>query len=91
MPSAACARAQMAMLAVLLLVWGCGAAAEAPLPSCSSDLGCSLNGECSSGRCVCDSGWWSGALGACERLDLLPADLSAGYNHVGPGPPERGG
>ena len=51
--------------------------------ACTTDMDCSLNGACAAaGDCVCDSGWTSGAKGACELLDLLPADLGAGYNRV---------
>jgi len=51
------------------------AAASLPPPpppraaQCSSDLGCSLNGVCTAGACICDGGWVGGA---CDRLDLLP-------------------
>jgi hypothetical protein len=56
-----------------------GAATEAQQRYCTDDLGCSLNGACRNGTCTCDSGW----LGLhCERLDLLPADLRHGYNHL---------
>jgi len=50
--------------------------------ACTTDLDCSLNGACAASACVCDAGWVSGAKHACERLDLLPADLSHGYNHL---------
>ena len=43
--------------------------------SCNSDLDCSLNGECQSGKCVCDAAW----LGeACDTLALLPSAPGAG-------------
>ena len=50
--------------------------------TCSTPLHCSLNGACGPSGCICDSGWRNGPAEACELLDLLPADLSAGYNHL---------
>ena len=72
----------MGKLALLRAGWAAsllpGARAAAVEP-CADDLGCSLNGACTSGACECDRGW----LGvSCELLDLLPADLSDGYNHL---------
>lgn len=56
---------------------------------CSTDLDCSLAGECVDGKCVCD-GWTHGDH--CEILSLLPADPkrpgyrnSTGYNSWGGG------
>ena len=77
MPSAhrlAAARPHLHLLVITLgsVLVRCAAA-------CTDDLSCSLNGECVGGACSCDSGWVGSA---CERLDLLPADLSQGYNHL---------
>ena len=58
---------------------GAVSAAVAGAWLCTNDLGCSLNGACVSGRCHCDSGWVGES---CELLDLLPADLTHGYNHL---------
>ena len=45
--------------------------------ACASNLDCSLNGVCTSGRCRCDSGWVGKA---CTIIDLLPARRGAdGY------------
>lgn len=38
---------------------------------------CSLNGDLVDGKCVCDS-QWSGS--DCERLVLLPAEPTNGFN-----------
>ena len=65
---------QQVMAAALLVV---AAAAAAPLRR-GSPPPCSLNGaRGDDGACVCDPGW-EGA--ACERLRLLPANLSQGAN-----------
>ncbi|CAK0893369.1 unnamed protein product [Prorocentrum cordatum] len=48
--------------------------------ACEDDLGCSLNGECRGGRCVCDAAW-SGSAN-CSVLALLPARRGAGYGAV---------
>ena len=73
---------------VLLLILGarlCAAFRSAvivPCPStCSTSLDCSLNGECSSGQCVCDPGWTGTCCGA---LSLAPVDYnrtSGGYRN----------
>ncbi|CAK0896503.1 unnamed protein product, partial [Prorocentrum cordatum] len=47
---------------------------------CEDDLGCSLNGECREGRCVCDAAW-SGSAN-CSVLALLPAKRRAGYGAI---------
>ena len=61
-------------------LWVCAQDREtSPTPGCSTDLQCSLNGACGPYGCVCDSGWHGEA---CELLDLLPANLSTGYNHL---------
>ena len=46
---------------------------QPPSPPCKSPLDCGLNGECISGKCVCDKGWrgW-----CCGSLDLLPVNKS---------------
>mmetsp|Transcript_48915 Transcript_48915/g.140087 ORF Transcript_48915/g.140087 Transcript_48915/m.140087 type:complete len:521 (-) Transcript_48915:44-1606(-) len=49
--------------------WTQGRNQQAGLP-CKSSFNCSLNGECTLGRCACDTGW-KGAT--CSILDLLPA------------------
>eukprot|EP00039_Didymoeca_costata_P032509 m.38121 g.38121 ORF g.38121 m.38121 type:complete len:462 (+) comp9391_c0_seq2:271-1656(+) len=50
--------------------------------SCDTDLDCSLNGACTNGVCKCDAGWSNGAHMSCELLNLKPANLSHGYNHL---------
>ena len=71
------------MLLCLLLVDGLSFVRAGMAPpthaGCTSELDCSLNGGCQQGTCHCDSGW----IGArCERLQLLPARLDEGYNHL---------
>ena len=39
--------------------------------SCETEIDCQLNGVCSQGSCICDSGWRGEK---CEELDLLPVD-----------------
>jgi hypothetical protein len=39
------------------------AAAAAEVSSCTTDLGCSLNGVCSAGACVCDKPWQGASCG----------------------------
>ena len=57
-------------------------------PECESNLGCSLNGDCVSGRCKCHSGW-DGPR--CGRLQLLPTTLqSGGYISSSAMQPPRG-
>ena len=46
--------------------------------SCTSDLGCSLNGVCTDGRCVCDAAW-GGESGRCDELQFEPASFPQGY------------
>ena len=46
--------------------------------SCSSDLDCSLLGECVLGECLCDSGWKGEK---CGLVDLLPAPRFGGYRN----------
>ena len=62
-----------------------------PLPTplsagggCSDDEGCSLNGVCSSGACVCDPSWRGTS---CEVLRLLPAARDSGLRSVDDGRP----
>jgi len=43
---------------------------------CVSSLDCSLNGECSSGTCICDPGW-SGP--SCGNLTLTETDPTLGH------------
>jgi len=38
--------------------------------ACTDDLGCSLNGVCSNGNCICDPQWTGGY---CQLLNLKPA------------------
>lgn len=45
--------------------------------SCSTDLDCSLNGECSAGRCECYPPWT--ATLNCESLAFAPSPLQRGY------------
>jgi hypothetical protein len=47
--------------------------------TCSSDLGCSLNGACTAGSCACDPGW-SGA--ECELLALAPSPPGGAYGYA---------
>ena len=49
--------------------------------SCASELDCQLNGECVSGKCVCDAAW-SGNEN-CSTLAFLPAKVENGYGHPG--------
>ncbi|PHH77096.1 hypothetical protein CDD83_4169 [Cordyceps sp. RAO-2017] len=49
---------------------------------CSSDDGCSLNGVCRQGACLCDPGWKGEDCGA---LDVRPAKRTNGYNLTGSG------
>eukprot|EP00039_Didymoeca_costata_P015408 m.261565 g.261565 ORF g.261565 m.261565 type:complete len:398 (+) comp16218_c0_seq1:46-1239(+) len=55
------------MLFLLLLVQCYTALVLASSP-CSTDWDCSLNGECQSGRCVCDPAWNDGAN--CSKLQF---------------------
>lgn len=56
--------AAVALLAVLAVGAGVGAA-----DACASPLDCELNGACTAGKCACDRGW-KGA--ACGQLDIGP-------------------
>ena len=47
---------------------------------CVTDEDCSLNGLCTSGKCVCDSGWRGDD---CGLVNLAPAVLGSGYNLTG--------
>jgi hypothetical protein len=51
-------------------------AAGAP-PQCADSAGCSLNGLCVSGTCVCDAGW---AGPSCAALKLAPAEPGSGVD-----------
>jgi len=53
--------------------------ASAVTRGCSSDLDCSLNGACVQGTCICDAAWGGES---CGQLQLLPADLTEGYDHL---------
>jgi hypothetical protein len=48
---------------------------------CTTDEDCSLNGLCTSGKCICDEGWTTlhGASDSneCGQLDFAPAAVSA--------------
>jgi hypothetical protein len=68
----------MQLAAVALLVAAPATAGTAPV--CTTDTGCSLNGICQSGSCVCDSGWGGPR---CAVLQLAPAQLSNGYKQPG--------
>ena len=46
---------------------------------CTSELSCSLNGQCSSGTCKCDPGW-TGA--ACDKLSFQPASRAGGLHNA---------
>ena len=63
----------------LLLTAAAIEAVRSRVAACTDDLSCSLNGACVDGVCSCDSGWIGSS---CERLDLLPANLAQGYNHL---------
>ena len=43
---------------------------------CSSDLDCSLNGECIAGKCVCEVAWGGSC---CDVLELLPVSNPSSY------------
>ena len=64
---------------VFILVWYLQLAAVAAI--CKTEMDCQLNGICSQGSCICDSGWRGEA---CEELDLLPVDsLTPAYGSNG--------
>lgn len=42
---------------------------------CQSDLGCSLNGVCSNGACICDKPWYGAR---CHTLVLAPGQVGVG-------------
>jgi hypothetical protein len=46
--------------------------------TCTSDLGCSLNGECAGDSCTCFDGWHGDE---CELLSLGPAPLGGAYGY----------
>ena len=50
----------------------------AAVRSCTNNLECSLNGECSRGRCNCSIGWRGEE---CELLDLTPAPPGGAYGY----------
>ena len=61
--------------------------------TCSSDLGCSLNGVCRSGACACDAPWGGPA---CALLQILPSPVAgagagAGIYGVAPNVTSWGG
>ena len=70
-------RQPMVPPALLSLLLPASASAAAPAP-CTSDLGCSLNGNCAAGRCECFPGW-RGA--ECELLALAPAPPGGAYGY----------
>jgi hypothetical protein len=79
-PSAARTRAMMwqwpAPAVVVMLM-------TAPPPvaaTCSSDLDCSLNGLCTSGRCECDAAWEGSQ---CERFATLPVAPGSDLKELG--------
>jgi len=45
---------------------------------CETEADCSLLGECTNGKCICDPGW-KGAK--CGQVDLLPADRYKGFRN----------
>ena len=47
--------------------------------ACTSDIGCSLNGECSGGSCKCYAGWHGAE---CELLSLGPAPPGGAYGYA---------
>ena len=49
------------------------------LAGCSSDLDCSLLGDCVSGKCLCDPGWKGEK---CGLVDLLPTPRYGGYRNT---------
>eukprot|EP00037_Helgoeca_nana_P026015 m.289665 g.289665 ORF g.289665 m.289665 type:complete len:449 (-) comp27112_c0_seq3:3594-4940(-) len=53
-----------------------GTSAAQASPSCTSDLNCSLFGECRGGACICDAGWGGPQ---CATLQLLPVAFPQGY------------
>ena len=59
--------------AVGTILWAVAVAAEA-VRACETDLGCSLNGVCAAGACVCDEPW-GGA--ACATLTYAVTPASA--------------
>lgn len=66
----------------LMLAAGCVRMAGALKAGCKDDAGCSLNGRCVRGSCVCSAAWGGDDCGV---LQLLPTPLNAGYA------PARGG
>lgn len=64
------------LLVTLLLLAGPCISAES---GCSSDLDCSLLGECILGTCMCDPGWKGDK---CGLVDLLPTPRNGGYRNA---------
>lgn len=50
-----------------------------PISACTSDEGCSLNGVCTSGACVCDPAWTGSE---CQTLNILPGVKQSGYRMI---------
>lgn len=50
-----------------------------PTGPCKSELGCRLNGACTGGRCVCDSGWVGDN---CEILDVEMGSVAYGLDNT---------
>merc|ERR1712241_1009492 len=46
--------------------------------SCQTEDDCSLLGECTNGKCICDPGWKGEK---CGQVDLLPASRYGGYRN----------
>ena len=75
--AAACAAlllpAALAEPALTSSSWGAAA-------GCDSALGCSLNGMCSAGRCVCDPPWTGASCGELKYKAPTPAGGKNAYN-----------
>lgn len=70
------------LLAIITLVAVAALTTATPTNACSSSRDCSLLGECTAGRCVCDSGW-TGPF--CSSLNLEPAPpVNTGGAYIAP-------
>ena len=74
----------MQLAAVALLIAASATAGTAPV--CTTDTGCSLNGKCAAGRCVCDASWGGSA---CSTLSLRPVSKEAGFHSPFGTPPDE--